>query len=457
MFTQSDTIAAISTAQGEAAISLIRTSGPSTSRILRSIFRGQDPMERERCLCFGRIVEQDGTTVDNAMAVFFRGPRSYTGEDVGEISCHGSTFLARRVLGLVLSAGARLAERGEFTKRAFLNGKMDLIQAEAVLDLITAGSRRGAELSLRMLEGSLSRSVDRAKEDLLNLLACLEAKIDFPEEDREVQGSTSGVRELKRIGSELDSLLGTVDSGRRCKEGIDTVIIGRPNVGKSLLFNVLVGEDRAMVSPIPGTTRDWISGFAEIDGIGFRLSDTAGVRHSEDALEQEGARRAEGVARQSQMAIVVLNGAEDLTAEDEHVESLSRGLPRIVAVNKADLGSRLNREEVCRRFDTNSVVSVSALKSLGIDGLRGAMLKRVEMDKGSLPEGPIVIRERHADCLRRAQQGIRRAVMAWDGGMPLDCVASDIREGLSALGEVVGAVRNEDVLNRIFEEFCIGK
>lgn len=212
-----------------------------------------------------------------------------------------------------------------------------------------------------------------------------------------------------------------------------------------------------MVSPIPGTTRDWISGFTEIDGIGFRLSDTAGVRHSDDMLEQEGTRRTEGVVKQSQMAIVVVNGAEDLTAEDERVESLSRALPRVVAVNKVDLGNRVTREEVGRLFETNSVVNVSALKRLGMNGLRRAMLKRVEMEEGRLPEGPVVTRERQADCFRRAQQGIQRAVMAWDAGMPLECVASDVREGLSALGEVVGEVRNEDVLNRIFEEFCIGK
>lgn len=453
----SDTIAAVSTPTGEGAISVIRISGPDAFTILHRVFRGKDPELEERHLTYGRIVDEGGGTLDEVLAVAMKGPRSYTGEDVVEISCHGGLFVTRRVLEAVLKAGARLAKRGEFTKRAFLSGKMDLTQAEAVIDLIKADGQRGADILLHQMEGRLSALVRETKDRLVKFLVRVEGAIDFSEEDIDFLGLSGGIEEIRGIEHQFAELIDSFEVGRVCREGVDAVIIGKPNVGKSSLFNALIGYDRTIVSEIPGTTRDTIDGFVEIEGIGFELMDTAGVRESGDMIEREGTRRTRENIQRAQMAIVVVDGAEGLTIEDKEVESLSRSVPRVIAVNKCDLQPHVNRYELENLFHNDTIVAVSALHRLGLDSLRAAMIHAVG-DKGkTLPEGVCITRERHVDCFRKARESLLHAISSWETRVPLEFIAFDIRENLSVLGEMVGEVTSEDVLNGIFEEFCIGK
>jgi tRNA modification GTPase len=452
-----DTIAAISTPPGEGAISVIRVSGPDAFTILHRVFRGTHSELKERRLTCGRIVDGEERTVDAVLAVIMRKPRSYTGEDVVEINCHGGLFITRRVLEVILGAGARLAERGEFTRRAFLNGKIDLAQAEAVIDLIKAGGRRGAEISLYQMEGRLSALVEEEKNRLLEFLARIEGAIDFSEEEIDFLGLSGGIDEIRSMEHRLLELIDSFRAGRVYREGVDAIVVGKPNVGKSSLFNALIGYDRAIVSAIPGTTRDAIDGFIEIDGIGFRLMDTAGIRESSDLIEREGTRRTLKNMEKAQMAIVVVDGAEELTTEDREVEAISRGVPRVIAVNKCDLRSRISGHELQGLFHSDTIVTVSALRSLGLDALRGAMVRMVESEGRTFPEGLCITRERHVDCLRRARKSLLQAISSWEARTPLEFVAFDIRESMTALGEMAGEVTSEDVLNRIFEEFCIGK
>jgi tRNA modification GTPase len=291
----------------------------------------------------------------------------------------------------------------------------------------------------------------------LEFLVKVEGAIDFSEEDIDFLGLSGGIDEIRGIERQFAELIDSFEIGHVCREGVDAVIVGKPNVGKSSLFNAMIGYDRAIVSEVPGTTRDAIDEFMEIEGISFKLMDTAGIRETGDRIEQEGTRRTRENIKRARMAIVVVDGSDELTLEDRGVELLSRSVPRVVAVNKCDLQPRVPRDELKDLFHNDTIVPVSALRRLGLDSLRGAMVRVVGSRGETLPEGLCITRERHTDCLRRAREGLLRAISSLEGKVPLEFIALDIRESLSALGEMVGEVTSEDMLNRIFEEFCIGK
>jgi len=454
---EGDTIAAISTPLGQSGIGIVRLSGPDAVRIADGYFRGRVPLSRAkpRRLYYGRFVE-DGEEVDEVLVSVMRAPHSYTTEDVVEINCHGGGAVTRRILRALLKGGARLAERGEFTKRAFLGGRIDLAQAEAVIDLINAktdGERRAAYFQLK---GKLSGELSKLRDSLIRSLSLLEASLDFPEEDipidvREIEGALSEV-----LGG-ISSLIGTYSTGRYLRDGAKAVLVGKVNVGKSSLMNALLGEDRAIVTAVPGTTRDALEEWLDIDGMAVRLIDTAGLRKTGDVVEVEGRKRTVMHLREADLVLAVVDASGPLDEEDLEVGRHISGRRKIIVLNKCDLGVAVDRGRVRRVFGEGRIVEVSALTGGGTDELRSAIVDELLGDRGGGSEGVMVTRERHADCLRKARSYLESSISALRRGLPLECVASDVREAASSLGEILGETTPEDILDRIFSEFCVGK
>jgi len=438
-----DTIAALATPFGAGAVAVVRVSGPRALEVAGSVFRGRKsvcdlPVGRA---ARGRI-ERCGDTVDEVLLTVFRAPRSYTGEDVVEISGHGGAVVSRAVLQTVLAAGARAAEPGEFTRRAFLNGKMDLTQAEAVMDLITAKGEAAARAASGQLEGSLGRAVEKLRGDMLTALAHLEAFIDFPEEGIDPESGQTLLARIGALHADVMRLLSTADEGRMLREGVRLVIHGEPNVGKSSLLNLLLGFDRAMVSDIPGTTRDTIEESLTLRGIPFRVVDTAGLRESTDALELEGMRRTRAHVEQADVVLRVLDaGARKIGAP---------GDPREVRVlNKIDLwpGAVLPED----------VVPLCCLDGRGLESLVAAIIGRTDLGRADRLAEVVAVNARHQNCLQNAGIFLKEAQNSLGRGDAPELTALELRSALASVGEITGAVDSEEVLDRIFSSFCIGK
>ena len=438
-----DTIAALATPFGAGAVAMVRISGPQAVEVADKIFRGRRPVGEGPA---GRVVqgriERDGVVIDEVLLTVFRSPRSYTGEDVVEISGHGGVVVAQAVLRAVLEAGARPAEPGEFTRRAFLNGKMDLTQAEAVMDLIAARGEASAQAAAGQLEGRLGRVIERLREDALTAVAHLEAFIDFPEEGIDPE---SGSVLLERIGglhAAVNRLLATADEGRMLREGVRLVIHGEPNVGKSSLLNLLLGYDRAMVSEIPGTTRDTIEENLTLRGIPFRVIDTAGLRESADPLELEGMRRTRHRLEQADVAVRVLAAPE--------VGGMGAAGPReIVVLNKIDLW--------CGGEMPAAMVPVCCLDGRGLEELVGAIMGVTDLAAVGRMEEVVAVNARHQHCLKTARDYLEDARRSLERGDAAELTALELRSALAAIGEITGAVDSEEVLGKIFSTFCIGK
>ena len=450
-----DTIVAIGTPLGEGGIGIIRLSGPEARPILDRLVvparRGGHGWQPWR-LTYGHVREPaDGAIVDEVLAVWMPAPRTYTRQDVAEIHCHGGYLPLRRVLELCLQAGARLAEPGEFTLRAFLNGRIDLAQAEAVADVARARSRVGLQSAVGQLEGRLSRQVREIRAGLVAALAHLEAAIDFPADEIPAFDLETA---LARTGEAIDRLLAGAEQGILYRQGIRTAIVGRPNVGKSSLLNALLGSERAIVTPVPGTTRDTVEETALLGGIPLVLVDTAGIRKTVDPVERLGVERSQRAIAAADLVLLVLDGSEPLTADDRAIVDLARGRPTVLVVNKADLPSAPGMEAP---FAGLSTVHISALTGEGLDGLERTVLETVLGGHVQASEAPLVSRPRHVQALRRAQAHVAAALAAYREGWPEDCLAIDLRGAVSALGEITGETVSEDLLSRIFGEFCIGK
>lgn len=444
--TSEDTIAAISTPIGEGAIAVIRVSGSGALPILAKVFRGRIAPEHlaPRRVVSGYIQDANGK-IDDALVTWFRGPKSYTGEDLIEISCHGGILVTRRVLEVVLAGGARMANPGEFTQRAFLNGKMDLTQAEAVMDLIRAQTDLALRAANEQLAGHLGSELTEIRELLLTTLAHVEAYIDFPDEQIDPDTGKSLLDRILSLEIRLDRLLATADHGRILRHGLRTVIYGAPNVGKSSLLNLLLGYDRAIVSELPGTTRDTIEEVINIRGIPVRLIDTAGARESGDAVESEGVRRAQAQVDLADLVIQVVDGSRPPTA----LQSFEQGRS-VLLVNKCDLGLHPQ----WREFDG---VQFSCLKKIGLEELNQAIWDRVMGEKVRFSDIRVAINARHQACLRNAKQFLTAGHLTLEKGESPEFIAIELRGALDALGEVVGKLDTEDILGKIFSEFCIGK
>lgn len=447
-----DTIAAIATGAAAGAIGIVRVSGPSVRQIASRVFQRARPGTwRSHRLYRGTVVDGTGAAIDDGLAVLFLSPRSYTGEDMLELHCHGSLTVLERVLEAVLAAGARGAEPGEFTRRAFLNGKLDLAQAEAIADLIAARSREMVQVAAAQLRGSLSNCVREIRDLVLEALALLEAEIDFPDEGDVVIHHSRVQASLAAAVSRMSRMLSTYRAGTALREGVSVALIGPPNAGKSSLFNVLVGSDRAIVSPVPGTTRDVVEGHGTLDGIPARFLDTAGWRETSDQIERLGLARAEEAASEADMVFLVVDASQPA----EPLPPVPAGIPAVLVLNKCDLPVKWAPADASVTTDLPTV-RVSAHQVQGIDELRHAAAGLIRGGQ-NIPTGPLLTRSRHRDALRQALEAVKRGAAALESGVPPEAVAVELGEAADHLAAITGGAHAEEILDRIFAEFCIGK
>jgi tRNA modification GTPase len=454
-----DTIAAVATPAGEGGVSIVRVSGPDAERIATALFvraEGKNGRLKSHMLHYGTIRDpKSDKMLDQVLLTIMRKPRSYTGEDVVEVHCHGGVFVVHRVLGLVLAQGARHAEPGEFTKRAFLNGRLDLAQAEAVLDLIAARTEKGADLALSQIKGELSNWIDDLREQLLDILAEVEAAIDFPEEEIELLERPALVAKIDALREKIIVLTDTYEWGRLFREGAKVCICGRPNVGKSSLFNALLGEDRVIVTPIAGTTRDVIEESINLDGLPVVLWDTAGIRDATDEVERIGVNLSREYLEKSEAVVVVLDGSASLTDEDRIFLSSTTKKMGLLAINKIDLEQRVDSDQLRQIVGDKKIVTVSATQVHGIQELRKSLR---ELILHTDMEPPFVLTNlRHKSALLCGEQALADASLALYEKQPPELVAVALQQARQSLEEVVGVIQKDNVLELIFSKFCIGK
>ena len=453
-----DTIAAIATIQAPSAIGIVRLTGPDTRRILDGVFAPANgrPMSAQtpRKLVFGRALDRSGGVIDEALAVLFPGPNSYTGEDCAEIHCHGSPVVLDEVLAAAFARGARQARGGEFTQRAFLSGRMDLIQAESVADLIDAESAGAARNAVGQLQGRMSRSVEGIYDALMDVVSRFYAIVDYPDEEIEPLQQAQIEQTLAESAERLDALLATFSRGRLLKSGVPAVILGKPNAGKSSLLNALLGYDRAIVTDIAGTTRDTVEEKVLVGSVLLRLCDTAGIRDAADTVERLGVERAQQAAQRAVLALLVLDGSAPLTREDEEAIAAARRARRmLVLVNKADLPQVLDTAALRVRF--GEVIPLSARSGAGVDALCRAVEELFA--GGETPRGELLTNARQAESAQRALDAVRRAEQALRSGLSPDAVLTDAEEALEALAEFSGKRVRDDLVATIFSRFCVGK
>jgi tRNA modification GTPase len=466
--TSTDTITAISTPVGEGGIGIIRISGPTALNAALSVFK---PLEKfaspkPRYLYYGNFKNSAFETIDNGFFVFFNAPASYTGEDVIELHCHGSALVLKKTLDEIMKSGARLAMPGEFTKRAFLNGKMDLVQAEAIIDVIRAGTESALSAASARLEGRLSKKIDSIKEVLADTLARMELELDFSEDDTEA-GKTDFTKPLKIAADKLVKLLSTYEEGAVLKDGLRTLILGRPNAGKSSLLNVLLQQERALVTDIPGTTRDFIEEAVNIRGVLIRLIDTAGLRETSDQIESMGVDFAVRKINAAGLIIYVFDATSQTSIEeDKKLLEMVHGKKLLIAVNKNDLVSESGRAVIKKAFNGHKLVFISALNETGIDDLKGAIFEQAVgrafssskiADTGGGEADELLSSLRHKEAAQSTLKSLENALAALLQKTPLEFIAADLRRALNSLGEITGEVTTEEILDRIFSSFCVGK
>ena len=458
-----ETICAVSTPLGEGGIGVIRISGPEAVALVDRIFMSSCKASLQgvptHTLQHGRIVDPaTQERIDEVLVGVMRGPRSYTREDVVEINGHGSPVLLHRILELLIHQGARLAEPGEFTQRAFLNGRFDLTQAEAVMDLIRAKTDAGCRAALKRLEGNLGREIRDLRETLSLLLASIEAAIDFPEEDLEILPRYKAIEQVRHTLTGVQKLIDSATEGRILQEGLATVIVGRPNVGKSSLLNRLLQQDRAIVTAIPGTTRDLLEGYLNMNGIPLRVVDTAGLRAPTNLVEQEGIRRTESAITDADLLLVVVDASHGLVKEEEDLlKRPAEGKMAVLVINKMDLAPSAGKKIQQKVGNLVPSVLVSATKGEGLEELKDTIKNVAIALPWSEGDGVLVANLRHKTALLAAQDHLEQALSSITSGMPEDIIAVDVRATLDRLGEIVGMTTTEDILGRIFQTFCVGK
>ncbi|MBB3908185.1 tRNA uridine-5-carboxymethylaminomethyl(34) synthesis GTPase MnmE [Anoxybacillus rupiensis] len=458
-----DTIAAISTPMGEGAIAIVRLSGSEAIAIADRLFKGKGKKRLNdvpsHTLHYGHIIDPaDGRTVEEVMVAVMRAPKTFTREDVVEINCHGGLVSVHRILQLVLTNGARLAEPGEFTKRAFLNGRIDLSQAEAVIDLIRAKTDRAMNVALNQMEGRLSKMIRQLRQTILETLAHVEVNIDYPEYD-DVEEMTHRLllEKSQYVRSEIERLLQTAHQGKILREGLATVIIGRPNVGKSSLLNSLVHENKAIVTDIPGTTRDVIEEYVNVRGVPLKLIDTAGIRETEDVVERIGVERSKQMVKEADLVLFVLNYNEPLTEEDEQLFESVKEKDVIIIVNKTDLPQRIDMERVKQLANEHPIIATSLLEEKGIDQLEEAISTLFFAGAVEAADLTYVSNSRHIALLHQAKKAIEEAIAGIEAGVPIDIVQIDLTRAWELLGEIVGDTVHESLIDQLFSQFCLGK
>lgn len=455
-----DTIAAIGTALSNSGISIIRISGKDSLNIIRKIFVSNSKIMPNNII-YGKIVE-NGKVVDTVLVSYFKNPKSYTGEDVCEINCHGGVQITREILQLVLANGARLAEPGEFSKRAFLNGKMDLTKAEAVINLINSKNTTQARIAANNLEGDLYKKIKEVREELIELMAHIEVSVDYPEYDYDEVENDNVISLLNKKIIEINNILSTYEQGKYIKDGVNVVILGKPNVGKSSLLNTLSRSQKAIVTEIPGTTRDVIEERINIGNIILNLSDTAGIRKTDDFVEKIGVKRSIEKIDEADLVIYLLNVESDIDDEDKEILSKiqNKGIKLITVINKIDKGQKLKFDGILdelKRFGVNEVIKMSVLNNEGIDELKNKIEEIFNTNDLDFENKLIITNERHRDLLNKSKEYLEVAKKEIEDNEPIDIVSIVIKNATKSLGEIIGADVNQDIVNKIFEKFCLGK
>ncbi len=455
-----DTIAAIATASGNSGIGIIRVSGDEAIEIVDKIFKSVNSDKKlvdvkSHTINYGHIVDND-KVIDEVLVSVMNGPHSYTGEDVVEINCHGGMIVIRKILEIVLKNGARTAEPGEFTKRAFLNGRMDLSQAEAVMDVINAKNEFALSSSIEQLNGRVSEKIKSLRKKIIYNIAFIESALDDPEHISIDGYSDKLSKILEEVNGELSRLINNFDNGRIVKEGVKTVILGKPNAGKSSLLNLLLGEERAIVTDIEGTTRDTLEESINLNGVFLNLIDTAGIRDSEDVVEQIGVNKAKELAEKSDLVIFVADASKELDENDKEIINLIKDKQAIVLLNKSDLGTIINEKNVSE-FDNKPVITFSAKTGYGLDELENKIRNLFYEGKVKYNDELYITNARQKESLINAKNSIEEVIKSVENDMPEDFYSIDLMDAYTYLGQIIGESVEDDLVNEIFSKFCMGK
>ncbi len=457
-----DTIAAISTPLSSAGIGIIRISGQQAFYIIKLIFEPRKKIDLDKieshCIKYGNIVDNENKRVlDEVLVSFMIGPNTYTREDIIEINCHGGLIVMQSILSLVLRYGARMAEPGEFTKRAFLNGRIDLSQAEAVMDIIHAKTEMALNASVKQLEGSVKKEIDQLNEEVLELIAHVEASIDYPEYDVEDLEFSKVRKQCEHMKIRIEKLIKSYDHGRIIREGIKTVIVGRPNVGKSSLLNALLREQRAIVTDVPGTTRDSLEEYMNIHGIPLKLIDTAGIRLTEDVVEKIGVNKSKELIESADLVLYVIDGSQPLTEEDKEIIKLIQHQKVIVLMNKSDLKVCVEKKQLEKYLPQSHIIEISAIYYKGLEALEEEIKEQFMSGQVQSNDDTVIYNVRQKQSLEKAYKSMEQVIESIDMGMPEDCWAIDLHNVYEGFGEVIGNHMNEDIISKIFSQFCLGK
>ena len=448
------TIAAISTPIGHGGIGIVRVSGDDALKIIEKVFVPKHKGKfKPYTLKFGNIIDEQENVLDQVLISYFKAPKTYTGEDICEVNCHGGLIVTKQILDLLLRNGACMAEPGEFTKRAFLNGKIDLTQAEAVIDLINSKSAKENSASVKQIEGFLGDKIKEIKKDIIDLLVDIEANIDYPEYDVEEVRREKIEEVLKNAILKIEKLEATFESGKVLREGVNTAIIGKPNVGKSSLLNALLRENRAIVTEIAGTTRDTIEEYVTIKGIPLKLIDTAGIRDTADIVENIGIEKSKKAIDEAELVLLILDATSDLADEDKALLELVKDKKHIVLINKIDAGSKI----VAENLEDENVIKISIKNGEGLETLEDKIENMFELCNLNSENEVVLTNSRHQALILEAKQGIANALTSAQNGLPLDMLSIDISEAIQKLGEITGETVSEEVISGIFAKFCLGK
>ena len=454
------TIASISTAPGIGGIGIIRMSGRNTFNVLDKIFKAKSPKIIEEIpgytIKYGHIIDGE-KIIDEVLVSYFKAPKSYTTEDMCEINSHGGTVIIRKILELCLKNGAELAEPGEFTKRAFLGGRIDLSQAESIIDIINAKSEREAKEGIKQLEGFLSEKINEIKNNLLEIMTNIEVSIDYPEYDTPEVTNNDILRNIEESRKKLEDLKKSFDNGKLIKQGIKTVIIGKPNAGKSSLLNAILKEDRAIVTEIEGTTRDTIEEFVNINGIPLNLIDTAGIRNAKDEVERIGIEKSKKLAEDADLIIAILDSSKELSEEDIEILEIAKNKKSIVILNKVDLEQKIKPENPKLEIFNKNIINLSAKNKIGLELLFEKITTMFNLDEINIDNDIVITNERHKNLISKAIENLDKAKNILKDGMPVDIIAISLKDVLSNLGAITGEEAGEEIINEIFARFCLGK
>lgn len=458
VLTQYDTIAAIATPIGEGGISIIRVSGENALEIVNKIFRGANLNKvASHTIHYGHIIDYaNKDVVDEVLVTVMLAPKTFTRENTVEVSCHGGLLVTEKILQLILDNGARMATPGEFTKRAFINGRIDLTQAESIMDIIEAKTDRARQVAMKQLEGGLLFEIRKLRQELLNTMSHEEVNIDYPEYDMDDVTSKEMYDKAQQVIKEIDKLLATAQEGKVVRSGLATAIVGRPNVGKSSLLNYLSKEEKAIVTNIAGTTRDTLEEYVSLKGILLKLIDTAGIRQTDDIVEKIGVERSKRAITESDLVLLLINSSEELTEEDQKLLELTQDKKRIIILNKADQVAKITKKDI-QKITDSPIVTISVLKKQNMTGLEEAIKSLFLQGITDSKSEVMVTNQRQNDLLRKAKQSLIEAIEAINDNMPLDLVQIDLKEAWDSLGEITGDTAPDELITQLFSKFCLGK